>query len=200
MCLEAVRCLQRSRDGKWCCSSAAAHHTVKLWELTAGKVTFEFTDILAQSTLLPEALLASGSSDRTICFRGLEKFHAVSCAEEEATPDKCVLFNPDGCCLYGGFQDSLRVYGWEPECCFDVVLVNWGKAADLPICNNQLMGGSFAQCTVSSFAVDLSRVTKSGSVPHGLLRSDKTLAQPPPFVHHFWCCRELSLTTHISSA
>lgn len=52
---------------------------------------------------------------------------------------RSVLFNPDGCCLYSGCQDSLRVYGWEPERCFDVVLVNWGKVADLAICNDQLV-------------------------------------------------------------
>ena len=40
---------------------------------------------------------------------------------------RSILFNPDGCCLYSGCQDSLRVYGWEPERCFDVVLVHWGK-------------------------------------------------------------------------
>lgn len=54
---------------------------------------------------------------------------------------RSVLFNPDGCCLYSGCQDSLRVYGWEPERCFDVVLVNWGKVADLAICNDQLVRG-----------------------------------------------------------
>lgn len=63
-----------------------------------------------------------------------------SCAElSTCLPPRCVLFNPDGCCLYSGFQDSLRVYGWEPERCFDVVLVNWGRVADLSICNNQLV-------------------------------------------------------------
>ncbi|KAL6086124.1 hypothetical protein STEG23_002161, partial [Scotinomys teguina] len=36
-------------------------------------------------------------------------------------------------------QDSLRVYDWEPECCFDVVIVNWDKVADLAICNDQLI-------------------------------------------------------------
>ena len=52
---------------------------------------------------------------------------------------RSILFNPDGCCLYSGCQDSLRVYGWEPERCFDVVLVHWGKVADLAICNDQLV-------------------------------------------------------------
>ncbi|XP_035754582.1 katanin p80 WD40 repeat-containing subunit B1 isoform X6 [Egretta garzetta] len=180
---EAVRRLRFSPDGKWL-ASAADDHTVKLWDLAAGKIMFEFTGHTGPVNIVEfhpnEYLLASGSSDRTVRFWDLEKFQVVSCIEEEATPVRCVLFNPDGCCLYSGFQDSLRVYGWEPERCFDVVLVNWGKVADLSICNNQLIGVSFAQSTVSSFVVDLSRVTKSGSIGHGLIRDDEPLVPPTP--------------------
>ncbi|XP_067408545.1 katanin p80 WD40 repeat-containing subunit B1 isoform X1 [Emydura macquarii macquarii] len=180
---QAVKCLRFSPDGKWL-ASAADDHTVKLWDLAAGKIMFEFTGHTGPVNVVEfhpnEYLLASGSSDRTVRFWDLEKFQVVSCIEEEATPVRCVLFNPDGCCLYSGYHDSLRVNGWEPERCFDVVLVNWGKVADLCICNNQLIGVSFSQSTVSSFVVDLSRVTKSGSVLHGLIKDDKPLAQPAP--------------------
>ncbi|NXI53973.1 KTNB1 protein, partial [Chloroceryle aenea] len=180
---EAVRCLRFSPDGKWL-ASAADDHTIKLWDLAAGKMMFEFTGHTGPVNIVEfhpnEYLLASGSSDRTVRFWDLEKFQVVSCIEEEATPVRCVLFNPDGCCLYSGFQDSLRVYGWEPERCFDVVLVNWGKVADLSICNSQLIGVSSVQSTVSSYVVDLSRVTKSDSIPHGLIRDDEPLVPPTP--------------------
>uniref|UniRef100_A0A8C0QQZ8 Katanin p80 WD40 repeat-containing subunit B1 n=1 Tax=Chelonoidis abingdonii TaxID=106734 RepID=A0A8C0QQZ8_CHEAB len=155
-----------------------------LWDLAAGKIMFEFTGHTGPVNVVEfhpnEYLLASGSADRTVRFWDLEKFQVVSCIEEEATPVRCVLFNPDGCCLYSGYQDSLRVYGWEPERCFDVVLVTWGKVADLSICNNQLIGVSVSQSTVSSFVVDLSRVTKSGSGLHGPIKDDRPLAQPTP--------------------
>ncbi|XP_042336715.1 katanin p80 WD40 repeat-containing subunit B1 [Sceloporus undulatus] len=180
---QAVRCLRFSPDGKWLASSSE-DHTVKLWDLAAGKIMFEFKGHSGPVNIVEfhpnEYLLASGSSDRTIRFWDLEKFQVVSCIEEEATPVRCVLFNPDGCCLYAGFHDSMRVYGWEPERCFDMVLVNWGKVADLSICNNQLIGVSFTQSLVSSFVVDLNRITKCGSGLHGLIRDDKPLAHPPP--------------------
>ncbi|XP_028931681.1 katanin p80 WD40 repeat-containing subunit B1 [Ornithorhynchus anatinus] len=180
---QAVRCLRFSPDGKWL-ASAADDHTVKLWDLTAGKMMSEFPGHTGPVSVVEfhpnEYLLASGSSDRTIRFWDLEKFQVVSCIEGEPGPVRSILFNPDGCCLYSGSQDSLRVYGWEPERCFDMVQVNWGKVADLAICNNQLIGVSFSQSNVSSFVVDLNRVTRSGTVVQGPVQESKPAAQPPP--------------------
>uniref|UniRef100_F6UQJ4 Katanin p80 WD40 repeat-containing subunit B1 n=1 Tax=Monodelphis domestica TaxID=13616 RepID=F6UQJ4_MONDO len=178
---QAVRCLRFSPDGKWL-ASAADDHSVKLWDLTAGKMMSEFLGHTGPVSVVEfhpnEYLLASGSSDRTIRFWDLEKFQVVSCIEGEPGPVRSILFNPDGCCLYSGCQDSLRVYGWEPERCFDVVLVNWGKVADLTTCNNQLIGVSFAQSNVSSYVVDLNRVTRSGTVVQDPVQDSRPLAQP----------------------
>ncbi|XP_074054921.1 katanin p80 WD40 repeat-containing subunit B1 isoform X2 [Macrotis lagotis] len=180
---QAVRCLRFSPDGKWL-ASAADDHSVKLWDLTAGKMMSEFLGHTGPVNVVEfhpnEYLLASGSADRTIRFWDLEKFQVVSCIEGEPGPVRSILFNPDGCCLYSGCQDSLRVYGWEPERCFDVVLVNWGKVADLTTCNNQLIGVSFAQSNVSSYVVDLNRVTRSGTVVQDPVEDSRPVAQPTP--------------------
>lgn len=52
---------------------------------------------------------------------------------------RSILFNPEGSCLYSGSENTLRVYGWEPDRCFDVVHVGWGKVSDLAISNNQMV-------------------------------------------------------------
>uniref|UniRef100_A0A8C8SZK5 Katanin p80 WD40 repeat-containing subunit B1 n=1 Tax=Peromyscus maniculatus bairdii TaxID=230844 RepID=A0A8C8SZK5_PERMB len=155
-----------------------------LWDLTAGKMMSEFPGHTGPVNVVEfhpnEYLLASGSSDRTIRFWDLEKFQVVSCIEGEPGPVRSVLFNPDGCCLYSGCQDSLRVYGWEPERCFDVVLVNWGKVADLAICNDQLIGVAFSQSNVSSYVVDLTRVTRTGTVTQDPVQASQPLTQQTP--------------------
>lgn len=52
---------------------------------------------------------------------------------------RSVFFSSDGSCLYSGATDSLRIFGWEPDRCFDVVPVGWGKVSDLAVCNQQLV-------------------------------------------------------------
>ncbi|XP_053304476.1 katanin p80 WD40 repeat-containing subunit B1 isoform X2 [Spea bombifrons] len=165
---EAVRCLRFSPDGKWLASSAD-DHSVKLWDLTAGKLMAEFSSHTGPVHVVEfhpnEYLLASGSADRTVRFWDLEKFQLVGCTEGETVPVRAVLFSSDGGCLFCGGRDSLRVYGWEPERCFDTVPVGWGKVSDLAICNNQLIGVSTTQSSVSSFVVDLTRVKVTGAAP-----------------------------------
>ncbi|XP_029001074.1 katanin p80 WD40 repeat-containing subunit B1 [Betta splendens] len=179
---QAVRSLAFSPDGKWL-ASASEDCTVKLWDLTQGKTITEFKSHTAAVNIVQfhpnEYLLASGSSDRTIKLWDLEKFTLIGSLEGDTTPVRCTLFSPDGSCLYSGATDSLRVFGWEPDRCFDVVPVGWGKVSDLAVCNQQLIGVSHQLSSVSSYVVDLKRVKKSGvSVLQGIIKDNQPLTEP----------------------
>uniref|UniRef100_A0A8C7UKK3 Katanin p80 WD40 repeat-containing subunit B1 n=1 Tax=Oncorhynchus mykiss TaxID=8022 RepID=A0A8C7UKK3_ONCMY len=157
---QAVKCLAFSPDGKWL-ASASDDSTIKFkmigssgGEMGPMQLTL-FTVYLNYPCILFSPISLSLLS-------------------------RCLAFNLDGCCLYSGAVDSLRVYGWEPERCFDVVPVGWGKVADLAICNHQLIGVSYNLANVSSYVVDLTRVKKSGSVIQGVIQDDQPLTEPSP--------------------
>uniref|UniRef100_A0A673VQR1 Katanin p80 WD40 repeat-containing subunit B1 n=1 Tax=Salmo trutta TaxID=8032 RepID=A0A673VQR1_SALTR len=146
-------------------ASGSMDTNIKLWDVRRKGCVFRY-----KVRLVPV----------TIKLWDLEKFKMIGSSEGEMGPVRCLAFNLDGCCLYSGAVDSLRVYGWEPDRCFDVVPVGWGKVEDLAICNHQLIGVSYNLANVSSYVVDLTRVKKSGSVIQGVIQDDQPLTEPSP--------------------
>lgn len=63
---------------------------------------------------------------------------------------RCISFSPEGDCLYSGSTDCLRVFGWEPDRCFDLVAVGWGRVSDLAVCNQQLVRSSAHRVLLSA--------------------------------------------------
>ncbi|CAL9702234.1 unnamed protein product [Knipowitschia caucasica] len=179
---DAVRSLAFSPDGRWL-ASASDDCVVKLWDLGLGKVITEFKSHTGAVNIVQfhpsEYLLASGSADRTVKLWDLEKFTMVGSLEGDTSAVRCVFFSPDGSCLYSGSSDTLRVFGWEPDRCFDVVSVGWSKVSDLSICNQQLIGVSHQLSTVSTFVVDLTRVKRSGgAVIQDIIQDNQPLSAP----------------------
>ncbi|KAH7568971.1 hypothetical protein JRO89_XS06G0082600 [Xanthoceras sorbifolium] len=144
-------------DGRWVVSGGF-DNVVKVWDLTAGKLLHDFNfhegHIRSIDFHPLEFLLATGSADRTVKFWDLETFELIGSARPEATGVRSTTFHPDGRTLFCGFDDSLKVYSWEPVICHDTVDMGWSTLGDLCINDGKLLGCSSYQNSIGVWHIE----------------------------------------------
>lgn len=180
---ETVNSIKFSPDGQWI-ASGGEEGEVKIWDLRAGRVLSELDGHSGAVTDVEfhpqEFLLASSSADRSVSFWDLENFHLVSKTEKETALIRCLHFNTDGKCLFGGCAEQLKVYGWEPARIFDTVTIGWGKVQDMASTQDQLIGASFNLTRVLICVVDINKVSKCGAPAS---RTSQATSSSSPFKH-----------------
>ncbi|XP_073131946.1 katanin p80 WD40 repeat-containing subunit B1 homolog KTN80.1-like isoform X2 [Henckelia pumila] len=153
-------------DGRWVVSGGF-DNVVKVWDLTAGKLLndFKFHEGHVRSIEFHplEFLLATGSADKTVKFWDLETFEMIGSARREAAGVRALTFHPDGKNLFCGFDDSLKVYSWEPVICHDSVDMGWSTVGDLCIHDGKLLGGAYYENSVAIWVADVSLIEPYGT-------------------------------------
>lgn len=186
---QAVNSVKFSPDGQWI-ASGGDEGAVKLWDLRVGRVLTEFSDHCGSVTGVEfhphEFLLASSSADRTVNFWDLENFSLVSTTERDNTYVRCLAFSPEGECLFGGSNDMLKVFVWEPARVLDSVNVGWSKVHDVACAQSQLIGATFHLMNVMLWVVDLNKVNMSPVNDVAVTSAQSTPTSSPaatPFAH-----------------
>lgn len=153
-------------DGRWVVSGGF-DNVVKVWDLTAGKLLHDFKfhegHIRSIDFHPLEFLLATGSADRTVKFCDLETFERIGSARAEATGVRAMTFHPDGRTLFCGYDDTLKVYSWEPVICHDTVDMQWSTLSDLCIHEEKLIGCSYHRNSIGLWVADLSLIQPYGA-------------------------------------
>ncbi|GFN92216.1 katanin p80 wd40 repeat-containing subunit b1 [Plakobranchus ocellatus] len=164
-------------------ASGSMDCNVKLWDIRRKGCIFTYKSTLSSASALRKAAkekeeeIASipkkiwekeaaycriGKGILTVKFWELESFQCVSTSDADKHAIKSLHFHPEGSCLYSACGDTLKVFGWEPLVCHDVVSVQWTDIADMAIANSQLIAASFNKTNVTTFVVDLNKIAPTG--------------------------------------
>ncbi|KAL2588157.1 hypothetical protein GLYMA_13G184300v4 [Glycine max] len=158
---QGISTIKFSPDGRWVVSGGF-DNVVKVWDLTGGKLLHDFKFHEGHIRSLDfhplEFLMATGSADRTVKFWDLETFELIGSTRHEVSGVRSIAFHPDGQILFAGFEDSLKVYSWEPVICHDAVDMGWTTLGDLCIHDGMLLGCSFYSNSVGVWVSDISLI------------------------------------------
>ncbi|KAK1276968.1 hypothetical protein QJS04_geneDACA011811 [Acorus gramineus] len=184
---QGITTIRFTPDGRWVVS-CGEDNIVKVWDLTAGRLLHEFKShegVVQCIDFHPhEFLMATGSADRTVKFWDLETFEQIGSSVPEASGVRSITFHPDGKTLFCGFEESLKVFSWEPIRCHDSVDMGWSHLGDLCIHEGQLLGCSYHQNSVAMWVSDISLIGPyaSGIVPRSncIMDPESNYGENPP--------------------
>ena len=157
-----------SPDGRWVVAGGE-DGSVKIWDLTAGKLLHDFQQrsaaVVAMDFHPHEFLLASGGADGVVTFWDLETFELIANAgpsSESASqnlPVGSITFAPNGQSLLASYRNSLCVWGWEPgPIRLDSIGSEWVDVMDMTIVSDQLIACTGQEDQVGTWMVSLAKL------------------------------------------
>ncbi len=162
--MKGVNIARFSPDGRWVVSGGD-DGTIKIWDLTAGKLLHDFqhhTGPIESLDFHPnEFLMASGSADGGVTFWDLETFERISNATYDSSKDgvRSVTFTPNGQSLLAAYRSCICAWSWEPATCSDTITADWQcESMDMSIVNDQLVACTSFNDQVGIWMVNLQKI------------------------------------------
>ncbi|KAJ3134879.1 hypothetical protein HK100_003223, partial [Physocladia obscura] len=164
-----VQVLRITPDGRWI-ASGWEDGSVKIWDMTAGKLLKTFTDSkmpVTSITFSPfEFLMTVSYKDGRVWFYDLESFDVMAATPRLGGVPRAVEFHSQGREVLVACENSIQVWGWDPLICHDSIPMNWPRIADIKMLEEKkLVGATLDQNMVGIWGLKIDRMNPYKPLP-----------------------------------